>query len=151
MKVHKKTAVSCLVMMLAGCASMQQGSSQQQPAPTPVATNPQPAVAATQSHATEADGAIVGTPAKNSKFAKLKIGMGKKEVEDLIGPANDMKSYATGKAWIPFYFGKDAYRFETFYKKEGSLTFEGGGITGTSGKLIRVTVDVNSTGYARTD
>ncbi|MFM0039928.1 hypothetical protein PQQ53_19275 [Paraburkholderia strydomiana] len=99
-------------------------------------------------HVGKADGEIVGAPAKNSKFAKLRIGMGQREVEDLIGVPNDTHSYTTGKAFIPFYFGKDAYRIETFYKKEGSLTFQGGGITGSSGVLIRVSVDTKADGYA---
>jgi hypothetical protein len=51
---------------------------------------------------------------------KLRIGMRQKEVHDLIGMPNDSNTYTTGKTFIPFYFGKDAYRFETFYKKEGS-------------------------------
>jgi hypothetical protein len=89
----------------------------------------------------------VGAPSSASKFAKLQIGMSQRQVEDLIGKPSDMKTYATGKAWIPFYFGKDAYRYETFYKDEGRLTFEGGGVTGTSEKLIRVTVDTTEDGY----
>ncbi|MBM3117068.1 outer membrane protein assembly factor BamE [Jeongeupia naejangsanensis] len=93
------------------------------------------------------EGEIVGTPAKKSKFGKLQIGMSQRQVEDLIGNPSDTKTYTTGKAWVPFYFGKDAYRFETFYKKEGRLTFVGGGISGTSGKLLRITVDTKEDGY----
>ncbi|BCL77320.1 hypothetical protein JHS3_30560 [Jeongeupia sp. HS-3] len=93
------------------------------------------------------EGEIVGTPAKKSKFAKLQIGMSQRQVEDLIGNPSDTKTYTTGKAWVPFYFGKDAYRFETYYKKEGRLTFVGGGVTGTSGKLLRITVDTKEDGY----
>ncbi|GHD69231.1 outer membrane protein assembly factor BamE [Jeongeupia chitinilytica] len=93
------------------------------------------------------EGEIVGTPAKKSKFGKLQIGMSQRQVEDLIGNPSDTKTYTTGKAWVPFYFGKDAYRFETFYKKEGRLTFVGGGVSGTSGKLLRITVDTKEDGY----
>ncbi|WP_432722185.1 hypothetical protein R0381_001826 [Jeongeupia wiesaeckerbachi] len=93
------------------------------------------------------EGEIVGTPAKKSKFAKLQIGMSQRQVEDTIGNPSDTKTYTTGKAWVPFYFGKDAYRFETYYKKEGRLTFVGGGISGTSGKLLRITVDTKEDGY----
>jgi hypothetical protein len=145
------------IMAIAGCATTQSGtgSAQSQPAPAAPAptatTNEQPAVATKSQPANNGEGTFVGTPAKNSKFAKLKIGMGRKEVEDLIGHPNDSHTYVTGKAWIPFYFGKDAYRFQTFYKNEGSLTFEGGGVTGTSGKLIRVNVDAASNGYAPTN
>jgi hypothetical protein len=156
MKVHQKIASICLLLAFAGCASQQQGGAQTQSAPAPApattAAAPAPAAASTsKAQPNSADGTVVGTPAKNSKFAKLKIGMGRQEVEDLIGMPNDQHTYTTGKAFIPFYFGKDAYRFETFYKKEGSLTYEGGGVTGTSGKLIRITVDTSATGYAHND
>ncbi|HEX7931959.1 MAG TPA: hypothetical protein VF573_02635 [Paraburkholderia sp.] len=133
-----------LATALCGCSALQQTSSQPQTTPTAspsssstARNNQQPTSTADgrsiqKVHVGKTDGEIVGTPAKNSKFAKVQIGMGKKEVEDLIGAPNDTHSYVTGKAFIPFYFGKDAYRIQTFYKKEGSLTFEGGGITGSS-------------------
>lgn len=159
MTSYLKIAPLLFIMAITGCATTQSGtgsgSTQSQPAqvpPAPTATTTQQPAASTKSQtAGNGEGTFVGTPAKNSKFAKLKIGMGRKEVEDLIGIPNDSHAYVTGKAWIPFYFGKDAYRFQTFYKKEGSLTFEGGGITGTSGKLIRVNVDGAATGYAPTN
>src|SRR5438874_12253227 len=56
------------------------------------------------------EGEIVGTPAKNSTFTKLELGMGMKQVMDLIGPPTDQGAYVTGKAFIPFYFGSDRYR-----------------------------------------
>lgn len=156
----KNIVAVCLATALCGCSALQQTSSQSQAAPTN-----SPSTASSNQQATSTadgrgvrkvrvgnlDGEIVGTPAKNSKFAKLRIGMGRKEVQDLIGTPNDTHSYTTGKAFIPFYFGKDAYRIETFYKKEGSLTFEGGGVTGTSGVLIRVKVDTAADGYAHDD
>ena len=95
----------------------------------------------------EVEGEIIGMPGAKSKFAKLQIGMGQQQVQDLIGIYSDRKAYTTVKAWIPFYYSKDAYRFEAFYKGEGRLTFEGGGITGTSGRLIRIEVDPNESGY----
>ncbi|MEP6897754.1 MAG: hypothetical protein ABI870_04395, partial [Rhodanobacter sp.] len=90
---------------------------------------------------------VVGTPAVGSKFAKVRVGMYSKEVMDLIGPPTDQKSYATGKAWIPFHFGGDNYRMEFLYKGEGSLTFSGGGIGSSALKLIRVTVNTQESGY----
>lgn len=142
-----------LATVLCGCSALQQNSSQQQSTSTASSSNQQSTSTADgrsiqKVRVGNVDGEIVGTPAKNSKFAKLRIGMGKKQVEDLIGAPNDSHSYSTGKMFIPFYFGKDAYRFETFYKKEGSLTYEGGGVTGTSGVLIRVSVDTSADGYA---
>ena len=148
-----------LATALCGCSALQQSSSQppassQPQASTSTAGNSQPSTSTADGRPIQKvrvgqiNGEIVGTPAKNSKFSKIRIGMGQKEVQDLIGTPNDSHSYSTGKAFIPFYFGKDAYRFETFYKKEGSLTFQGGGVTGTSGVLIRVSVDTTSDGYA---
>ncbi|WP_144151525.1 hypothetical protein [Paraburkholderia sp. BCC1885] len=145
-----------LAAALCGCSALQQSSSQPQGSTSTAANTQQSASTADgrpiqKVRAGQIDGEIIGVPAKNSKFAKIRIGMGQKEVQDLIGMPNDSHSYSTGKAFIPFYFGKDAYRFETFYKKEGSLTFQGGGITGTSGVLIRVSVDTTSDGYAHDD
>ena len=94
------------------------------------------------------DQATVGTPAPGSKFSKIQPGMYSKEVMDLIGPPTDQKTYATGKAWIPFHFGSDNYRAEYLYKGEGELTFSGGGV-GSAGslKLIRITVNPQESGY----
>lgn len=93
------------------------------------------------------DGEIWGTPAKNSKFTSLQIGMSQAEVEDKIGRPSDMKTYVTGKAWIPFYFGNDAHRYETFYKGQGSLIYTGGGIGGGRGQLVGINHDASEDGY----
>jgi hypothetical protein len=94
------------------------------------------------------EAAVVGTPAADSKFAKIQVGMYSKEVMDLIGPPTDQKTYMTGKAWIPFHFGSDNSRTEFHYKGEGVLTFADGGV-GNMGsmKLIRITVDTSESGY----
>ncbi|QDF98254.1 hypothetical protein CJ010_17780 [Azoarcus sp. DD4] len=93
------------------------------------------------------DGEIWGTPVKNSKFANLQIGMSQAEVEDKIGRPSDMKAYMTGKAWIPFYFGTDGHRFETFYKGQGTLIYTGGGIAGGRGVLVGINHDATEDGY----
>jgi hypothetical protein len=87
------------------------------------------------------DWQVVGTPAPNSKFAKLRPGMTHAEVESLIGPPDKVASHQTGKAWIPFYYGKDAFRIETHYTGEGTLTFSGSAYGNMKGKLIGVTVN----------
>jgi hypothetical protein len=85
------------------------------------------------------EGEIVGTPAKNSKFTKLQMGMGMKQVTDLIGQPTDQGAYVTGKAFIPFYFGSDRYRHELVYKGQGRLVFAGGSVGNPSaGRLIRI-------------
>jgi hypothetical protein len=91
---------------------------------------------------------VIGTPAADSKFAKVHDGMYSKEIVDLIGSPTDQKSFQTGKAFIPFHFGSDNYRTEFHYKGEGVLTFSGGGM-GEMGslKLIKVEVDPKESGY----
>lgn len=93
------------------------------------------------------DGEIWGTPAKNSKFPSLQIGMSQGEVEGKIGRGTDMRTYMTGKAWIPFYFGTDGHRFETFYKGQGSLIYTGGGVGGGRGVLVGINHDATEDGY----
>ena len=53
------------------------------------------------------EGDITGKPAANSKFTKLQIGMGMRQVTDLVGQPTDQGAYITGKAFIPFFFGGD--------------------------------------------
>lgn len=93
------------------------------------------------------DGEIWGTPAKNSKFTALQIGMSQGEVESKIGQGSDMRTYMTGKAWIPFYFGTDGHRFEIFYKGQGSLIYTGGGVGGGRGVLVGINHDATEDGY----
>lgn len=70
---------------------------------------------------------IVGKPAPNSKFAKLKPGMTVKQVVAIIGQPDNQWQRPTGKSQIPFYFGDDRWVLEYAYKKEGKLTFNYGG------------------------
>ncbi len=94
------------------------------------------------------EGEISGKPAPGSKFTKLKIGMGMKQVTDLIGQPTDQGSYVTGKAWIPFYFGSDRYRHELVYKHQGRLIFAGGSVGDfTSGRLISIIHNAQEGGY----
>lgn len=94
------------------------------------------------------EGEITGNPARNSKFARLQIGMSAKQVTDLAGPPTDQGAYVTGKAFIPFYFGSDRHRFEMTYKGQGRLVFAGGGMGEyTSGNLIWIIHNANESGY----
>jgi hypothetical protein len=95
------------------------------------------------------EGEVFGKPAKNSKFTKLTMGMSMKQVTDLIGQPTDQGAYITGKAWIPFYFGSDRYRYELAYKGQGRLVFAGdsGFTTMGGGNLIRIVHNANDTGY----
>lgn len=101
------------------------------------------------SSASPAASAIVGTPAPGSKFSRVRIGMGKKEVEDLIGQPTDQGGHITGKAFIPFYFGGGTSEIEAHYKGEGILTYASRNVGSTSYELIGVTVDRRESGYER--
>jgi len=95
------------------------------------------------------DGEIIGTIRPKSKFAKLSIGMSRRQVDDLIGQPTDQSSHISGKAFIPFYFGRDAYRTEYYYVKEGRLIYAAGGAFSQGERLLKIVADANESGYAR--
>jgi len=118
MQINKMLLVVSFAL-LAGCAN--------KPAKQDAAKMPQKKEEASKAAKVESAGTIVGKPAKGSKFAKIKPGMTKKEVEAKIGKPNNEWQRPTGKASIPFYFGDDRWVMEATYKKEGKLTFNSGG------------------------
>jgi hypothetical protein len=71
------------------------------------------------------EGEITGKAAPGSKFSQLQIGMNRAEVYRIVGNPSDQGAYITGKAWIPFYYGSDRYRYEAAYKGMGRLIFAG--------------------------
>ena len=116
MKINELLLLVAAASLLGGCASKS--------APSGAAETPQKKEAAKPA---EVEGSIVGTPAKGSKFSKLKLGMTKSEVDAKIGKPDNEWQRPTGKSSIPFYFGDDRWVIEATYKKEGNLTFNGGG------------------------
>ncbi|MEE9346068.1 MAG: hypothetical protein V3U88_10730 [Methylococcales bacterium] len=91
---------------------------------------------------------IVGDIPAGSPFSKIDIGMPMGQVNDIIGSPSDQSSYATGKAFIPFYYGSDTARIEAYYKGQGRITFTGGsGFGGKSYKVYRIIYDPNENGY----
>ncbi|KQW63923.1 hypothetical protein [Variovorax sp. Root411] len=164
-------AVATTVALLgAGCASRGgSGGSQPAAAPAPAATAPARGGAKTgmdaQGNVTDSskveagsgrtvkglngyEGEITGNPARNSKFARLQIGMSARQVTDLAGQPTDQGAYVTGKAFIPFYFGSDRHRYEMTYKGQGRLVFAGGGMGDySSGNLIWIIHNPNESGY----
>ena len=139
--------------LVAACANTSSGK--QAPASTPSAA-PAPAAAPAATPAATSsplgptrvvksrdgtfDGEIVGTPARNSKFSRLAIGMTMDEVTSVIGGPDNMVRHETGKRWIPFYFGSDAQRLQVLYRGEGCLTYTAGNVFGGgSNQLIRIT------------
>jgi len=95
------------------------------------------------------EGEITGKSAPNSKFNKLQIGMGMKQSMDLAGTPTDQGAYISGKAFIPFYFGSDRYRYELVYKGMGRLIFAGGSgfYQGGGGHLIWIIHNPTEGGY----
>ena len=94
------------------------------------------------------EGEITGKPGPGSKFTKLQIGMGVRQVTDLVGQPTDQGAYATGKMWIPWYFGSDKVRFEQVYKSQGRLIFASpGGMDFSSGNLVWIIHNQNESGY----
>lgn len=83
-----------------------------------------------------------------SKFSKVEIGWSMKRVHDVIGDPTDTRSYTTGKAWIPFYFGSDHARIEDLYKGEGRIIYSGGTGLGSQGwSVLKIIYDATEKGY----
>ncbi len=117
-------AVLCLLALVAGCSAKSDST----------ATAPAPAAQA------------VPVPA-DSPLAKIKLGMTAQEVSNILGMPTNQVSYATGKAWIPWYFGDDARRTEWSYKGLGRVVFTGGNVFGGGGGQVqRVDYDPSETG-----
>jgi Small protein A (tmRNA-binding) len=110
-------------LILAGCASSSKSSS------------PAPAQAAAAGKAS--DSRIEGNIPADSPFAKIQLGMTQGQVHEILGQPTDTKSYQTGKAWIPFYFGPDVMRTDEFYKGQGTVTYTGAGVGGVHWKVYR--------------
>lgn len=82
-----------------------------------------------------------------SPLAKITLGMTPQEVSNILGMPTNQVSYATGKAWIPWYFGDDARRTEWSYKGLGRVVFTGGNVFGGGGGHVnRVDYDPTETG-----
>lgn len=121
-----KLLISCtMVLLLPACASRQAAISP--PAGTAPLSNAAPLKEGAKTPGAAMENAIVGKPAKGSKFAKLKIGMTLLQVEKQIGPPNKQWQHPTSKASIPYYFGPDRWVIQYSYMKEGILTFNAAG------------------------
>lgn len=83
----------------------------------------------------------------NSPLAKVTVGMTAQEVTNVLGMPTNQVSYASGKAWIPYYYGDDARRTEWSYKGLGRVVFTGGNVFGGGGGHVeRVDYDPTETG-----
>jgi hypothetical protein len=88
-------------------------------------------------------------PPADSPLAKVQLGMTPQEVQTLLGVPSDQNAYVTGKAFIPFYYGRDRHRIAYFYKGLGRVVFAGGGGFNLSGRVSRVEYDPSEPGRAR--
>ena len=159
-------ALMATAALLGGCETVKsvtgQGSSSPAPAPAATTAAPAPAPAAKAPAPAPApsgdtvhvkglndwEGDITGKPGPNSRFTKLQIGMGMRQVTDLVGQPTDQGAYVTGKAFIPFFFGSDRYRHELVYKGQGRLIFAGGNLGNISGgNLVWIIHNASDTGY----
>lgn len=122
-------------LVLMGCSSI----SLEQPAPKADAASGN--VRIVRSYDNSFDGEVSGTPAPESRFAKVKIGMELEQVYKLIGEPDQLYNHTTGKNWIPFYFGADGQRIVTHYRGEGCLTYSAGGVFNSKKQLLRMDVD----------
>ena len=123
-------------LVLTGCSSI----SLEQPTPKADAAGGGN-VRVVRSYDNSFDGEISGTPAPESRFAKVKIGMELEQVYKLIGEPDQLYNHTTGKNWIPFYFGADGQRIVTHYRGEGCLTYSAGGVFNGKKQLLRMDVD----------
>ena len=138
-------AAIVVTFLLIGCQTAQISKSTESEAPSAKAESPKDTQTVKGINGWEGD--ISGTPAPGSNFTRLEIGMSMRQVTDLIGGPTDMGSYVTGKAWIPFYYGSDRYRYEMLYRGQGRLIFAGGHMGDPSGHLISIIHNAQESGY----
>jgi hypothetical protein len=152
MKTNRLVYVGAAIItafFLTACQTTQKaGSTTSSPAPAPNVKAETPTDTQTVKGINDWEGEIIGKPASGSKFTNLKIGMGMRQVTDMIGQPTDQGAYVTGKAWIPFYYGSDRYRHELVYRGQGRLIFSGGGMGDySSGHLTSIIHNAKEEGY----
>lgn len=126
-RVAKGTAVIALMALaLSACARQTTQSGEPAKAAAPAAKQPIPA---------------------DSPLAKIREGMGMKEVTDLLGQPTDTNSHITGKAFIPYYYGNDTAQTVAYYKGMGRVILSHGAWTGL--RVTAVEYDPSEPGYTR--
>lgn len=100
--------------------------------------------------AASAPAATTRAAAEGNPLSQVEVGMTKGQVRQIAGPPSDENSYATGKVWIPFYFGNDARRTSWYYKGQGRVVFADGNVFGGgTASVMRVDIDPTESGVAR--
>ncbi|MHB8834404.1 MAG: hypothetical protein ACYC9Y_01635 [Candidatus Methylomirabilia bacterium] len=127
----KRSAVLLATLILVagayGCkttSSAESGSKKETPAKSEKAVKPAPA----------------NIPA-GSPLARVKMGMQRAQVDDLIGQPTSTRVFPSGKAFIPFYYGPDTVRTGAFYKGLGRVVFSGAHI------VVEIEYDPTEDGY----
>ena len=77
----------------------------------------------------------------SSPLAKVKLGMQRAQVDDLIGQPTSSRVFPSGKAFIPFYYGPDTVRTGAFYKGLGRVVFSG------AHQVVEIEYDPTEDGY----
>ena len=116
-----------------GCkttSSAEGGSTKEAPAKSEKAVKSEPA----------AKPAAAPIPA-SSPLAKVKMGMQRAQVDDLIGQPTSTRVFPSGKAFIPFYYGPDTVRTGAFYKGLGRVVFSGAHV------VVEIEYDPTEDGY----
>lgn len=79
----------------------------------------------TASESKPAAGKMAPVPA-SSPLAKIEAGMTEIQVRNLLGEPGATNYYPTGRAFNPFYFGRDAFRTDWIYEDVGRVIFARG-------------------------
>lgn len=132
MTYAKTLTLLAALSLIAGCAS---------------SSKPAPEAGAAASSSTAPESRIEGNFPAGSPFSKIKLGMAQGQVHEILGQPTDTKTYQTGKAWIPFYFGPDVMRTDEFYKGVGVITYTGAGIGGVHWTVFRAVYNAAEDGY----
>jgi peptidoglycan hydrolase-like protein with peptidoglycan-binding domain len=77
----------------------------------------------------------------SSPMAQVQAGMGEGQVNSILGVPSDTEVYATGKTFIPFYFGRDHVRKRHYYKGQGSV------VMGGNQRVVEVIYDPTEDGF----
>jgi hypothetical protein len=132
--------VAALVALgLAGCANQGGGSG--------TAAAPAQEQAPAQKAAPAKPAPVKGAAAPaGSKLAKVQKDMTPEQVRSIMGAPDGEKSYVTGKAFIPYYYGADAgTNTEWSYKGVGRVVFGVNKYTHNT-RVIRIDYDPSETG-----
>ncbi len=128
-----------LTMALGGCASKTDSASSSKSSSESTATATATATATSKSTSSTSTAAVKTVPGlAGSSLSKIEIGMTDAEVRALLGEPANIRSYPTGKNWIPFYFGGDTYRFDWIYSKTGRVIFANTNRFSRSIKVVEV-------------